>query len=918
MRGLNAILYRVHALLHRGTHEAEMAEELGQHLDGLISRHLAAGLSPADARTAALRAFGGVEQLKERCRDERRFRWLEEAGQDLRHTLRLLRKNPGFTTVAVLSLVIGIGANTAVFSLCNEVLLKALPVDQPQDLVLLRSGAASPAASSPGTNGDAGRPGAASGPFAGTTFSPVTFAHLRTSAADLAELFAFAPLPQLSVLIDGQPEVVPLTQLVSGNYYAGLQVRPALGRVLTARDDRPEAAPVAVISYRYWQRRFLRDPAAVGKVVWLNNAPVTIVGVTRPDFAGSLQIGESPDFSVPLAVAPRLGVDRASRGDPHSPALGSLRIMGRLAPGVTFDQLRVRMDERLREAGLDAFPEFRSQRTFPPLVVESGRQGLDEARQAYRPSLLILAGIAGIVLLIACVNVANLLLARTTARRREIAVRLALGASGGRIIRQLLTENLLLAFLGAGFGALLAWWGKDILLSLRPAGAGALILELPLDWRVLGLTTALTVIAGLVFGLAPAFYATQVELKSELRLAGAQGRAGGVAPAKALIVVQVALSLVLLVGAGLFTRTVRNLQSVDLGFNRTRLLLFQIDAVGAGRDRDQVGNLYRRLNERIAHLPGVQASTYSLQPLLGGKKMVAVGSPRNPPGEPGDRTLSIPVELNGVGSGFFSTFEIPMLAGRPFTAREETPGADAVIVNETLARIWFGNENALGQRTSWGEIVGVVRDATYGDLRPATAPTAYLPFGQAASPALAPEAKGNFAIRTTSDPLTLLPSIRRTLRGIDPKLPLFDVRTEEADVDRLLQQERLFARLSRLFGALALALVCVGLYGLMSYSVLRRKTEIGIRLALGALPRRVQRMILAEALGLVGAGLGLGLIIATVATPQIAALLYDLSPYDPLTFGGVAIALVAIGVLACWIPASRAARIHAMTALRCE
>lgn len=895
-----------------------MAEEIGQHLEGLIDRNLAAGMSPAEARSAALRAFGGVEQLKEQCRDQRRFRWLEEGGQDVRHALRLLWKNPGFTVVAVLSLVIGIGTSTAVFTLCNEVLLKSLPVNRPQDLIVLRYRGKVCVVAPRWMEADGDRLAEpATGQTATNAFSPAVFERLRARGSDLADLFAFAPLPQLTVLIDGQPDVVPLIQVVSGNYYAGLGVRPLLGRVLAPADDQPESAPAAVISFRCWQRRFAQDPAAVGKVVWLNNVPVAIVGITPPDFPGTLQVGESPDFSVPLAIASRLRPDKMGRFDPHQPSFWWLRIMGRLAPGVTQERLQARLGGRFQQAVLDAYPETRAQPEFPQLVVESGRQGLDEARRSYRQSLLILAGIAGIVLLIACVNVANLLLARTTARRREIAVRLALGASSGRIIRQLLTESLMLALLGAGFGALLEWWGKDLLLALRPVGVSALVLDLHLDWRVLGLTTVVAVVAGLLFGLAPAVYATRLELKSEFQGAGCQRSAGCVAPAKALIVVQVALSLVLLVGAGLFTRTVQNLQAVDVGFNRTRLLLFQVDAIGAGRNRDQVANLYRRLNERIAVLPGVRASTYSLQPLLGGQKIVGDGSLRGPTGIPGQKGLGVSVDLNGVGPGFFTTFEMPILLGRAFTAREEMPGAEAVVINETLARTCFGDENVLGRRTNWGEIVGIVRDASYGDLKQPVAPTAYIPFLQAA-PAIAPDAKGNFAVRTLGDPMALLPSVRRAVRGIDPKLPLFDVRTQEADVDRLLQQERLFARLSRLFGAVALGLVCVGLYGLMSYSVLRRTAEIGIRLALGAVPGKVQRMILRESLGLVGAGLGIGLVIAAAITPQIAALLYGLSPYDPLTYGGVVLVLLTVGLVACWLPARRAAQIDAVTALRCE
>ncbi|MBI4624048.1 MAG: ABC transporter permease [Verrucomicrobia bacterium] len=906
------------AVFRQRTLERELDAELRFLFDQQIKDNLAAGMSPEEARRAAAIEFGGLEQVKETCRDERSGQWLETLLHDLRYAVRQLRKTPGFTSVVILSLALGIGANTAIFSLVNEVLLKSLPVKNPDELVVFRHSGRIMAYAPRWINGNGDHVvDSITKEHRNNAFSPVVFARLQEKSTALSDVFAFSPMAQLNAVIDDMPEIVPLGQIVSGNYYAGLGVPALLGRTLTPADDQPAATAVAVISHRYWQRRFNREPAVVGKTIWLNTVPVTIVGVTPANFSGTLQVGEAPDFSVPLALAPRLRPERASYFERQQPSYWWLRIIGRLQRGATREQVRAQLEGAFQQVVLEAFPN--TDMPLPGLRVEPGDQGLDEARRTYRQSLLILTGLVGLVLTIACVNVTNLLLARAAARRKEIAVRLALGAGRGRVVRQLLTESLLLSLLGGGLGALFAWWGKDLLLALQPAAlpstsGSALVLDLAIDGRGLAFTIAVAIATGILFGLIPALRATRVDLNAEFQ-GGARTR-GSVSRsrlAKSLMVAQVALSLVLLIGAGLFTRTLRNLQRVDAGFDRGQLLLFRLDAEAAGRDRMQTAALYREVRERVAALPGVRASTFSMYPLLASQKTGGGGSIfgyKNGPGV----AITIGGDITGVGPDFFKTIRIPVLLGREFDFRDTTRAAEVVVINQKLVRKVFGDENPIGKRTTFGEIVGVVADAHYDDLKNSVEPTAYVPFQQMRVLG----GQGNFAVRTDVDSRAVLASVRGIVRQIDPKLPLFDVRTQEEQVARLLQQERLFAQLAGFFGLLALGLVCVGLYGLMSYAVLQRTGEIGIRVALGALPRSVQWMILRESLALVCVGVVVGVAGAWAASRLIAKMLYGLSPTDPVTYGGVALLLIAVALLACLLPARRASKVDPMVALRCE
>jgi predicted permease len=852
--------------------------------------------------------------------------------QDLRYGSRMLWKTPGFTAVAVLSLALGIGANTALFSIVDAMLLKKLPVKEPDRLVLFKS--LSGANFSPGSyTGNSNRD--RNGQAVRTSFPYQSFTRLREQDSVLSEVFAFGNVG-LNVNADGQADVAN-GQAVSGNYYVGLSVQALHGRVITDEDDNVAATPVAVLSYRYWQRRFGGDTTVVGKQINLNNIAFTVIGITPEGFDGTMQVGSSQDVSLPIAWEAQLNPERSRmRGE-----VWWLRLMGRLKPGATIEQAQASLDGVFHQSVAEhrlarqALAQSQGQTAlkplaeedYPRLAVDSGSQGEMNAREFYAPSLYILLGVVGLVLLVACANVANLLLARATSRQKEIAVRLAIGASRRRLIRQLLTESLLLAALGGVLGVLFALWIKNGLLAVSDWGGDRMrALQPALDYRVLGFTMTLSLLTGILFGIAPAWRATRVDvtpaLKDSVRNSSAASRS---LLSKSLIVAQVAVSLLLLIGAGLLLRSLVNLQRVETGFNQQNLLLFSVDPGLIGYKGERLVQLYKQLSERIETIPGAQAVTFSRTPLLSqsmsSRNVFLPGASVLP-----DGTIQSEdnIYIHQVRENFLEVMEIPLLAGRSFTARDDEKAPKVAVVNQTFVRRFFADETPVGKRISFDskklgevEIVGIARDAKYSRQREEVPPTVYLPWQQE----LRSVNSITFEVRTIGETSASINAIRAAVSEVDANLPLNNPKTQVEQSEQTLSQERLFAKLLTLFGLLAQQLASIGLYGVMAYGVSQRTKEIGIRMALGARQSDVLRMIIRQGMVLTIIGIALGVAGAYVLTKYLESLtsmLYGVPPTDPFTFGVMAALLMAVAWVACYIPARRAAKVDPMIALRYE
>jgi len=841
--------------------------------------------------------------------------------QDLRYGARMLIKHKSFTIIAVLSLALGIGANTAIFSLVDAVLLKSLPVKEPEQLVQFKWLAGSSFRTFR-YEGSA-RTDEVTGLRINTSFLQRNFEQFRQQQNALSELFAFAELEQVNANVDGQAEVAS-GLVVSGGYFAGLGVQPVLGRAITAEDDRSSAPAVVVLSHRYWERRFGANPAVIGKQINLNNAAFTIIGVTPQEFSGVMGEGNAPDLTIPLMTEPLV---RGNNTNLNQQGLWWLLMMGRLKPGATMEQARAEFEPVFQRTAFENLSRPANQtqaasiatQDYPRLAVEPGRRGDTHWGWYQRQSLYLLTAVVGLVLLIACVNVANLLLARSSERQKEIAVRLALGARRFRLVRQLLTESALLAVAGGALGLLFALWGRDLLLKLRFSGREMSSLQTGLDLRVLAFTFAISVLTGLLFGLIPAWRATRVDLTPALKDTGrsSAGHSRSLV-GKSLVVAQVALSLLLLIGAGLFLRTLRNLQHVTPGFKTENLLLFRVDPRLSGYQGERLAQLYQRMFDRIEAVPGVRSVSFSRHPLLAGSSgrrgfyLAGQNADRNNP-----RSANIHI----VRANFFETMEIPVQLGRSLSPRDDAGAPSVVVINQTLARRFFPDENPLGKRIRFNpdrpddvEIVGVAQDAKYTSLRDEIPPTIYVPWLQIL-PGLG---QMNFEARTAGEPTSFLAAIRQAVREVDGNLPLFDVKTQVEQASQSLAQERLFAALLSFFGALALALAALGLYGVLAHSVAQRTKEIGVRMALGAEARHVLRLIIGQGMPLVCVGVAAGLILAYWLTKWLSGWLYDVGATDPLTYGAVALLLGVVALLACCIPARRATKMDPMIALRCE
>jgi predicted permease len=862
--------------------------------------------------------------------------------QDLRYGVRMLFKQKTVSSIALLSLALGIGANTALFSIVNATLLKMLPVREPERLVLFRTVA--PQEFSPGSYNGSTSKDPATGGKSMTSFPYQSFQRMREQDSPLSDLVAYGNV-SLSVNADGQADVAT-GQAVSGNYFTALGVQPILGRVLNDEDDKPAASPAAVISYRCWQRRFAGQTNVVGKQINLNNLAFTIVGVTSQGFDGTQGVGTTQDVTIPIAIEPLMYIDR-SRSYQSGAGIWWLRLIGRLKPGATAEQARAQLENTFLQSVIEhrAARQAQAQATsgnvitnldpklYPRLYLDAGGQGEMDQRRGLASSLYFLQGVVGLVLLIACANVANLLLSRAASRQKEIGLRLALGASRWRLVRQLLTESVLLSVLGGLLGIVFAVWIKDGVVAVSEwGGRGMSALDPQLDWRVLGFTLALSLGTGIVFGLAPAWRTTRVDLTPTLKDGGRGSSASSRSLlSRGLVVLQVALSLLLLVGAGLFVRTLLNLQRVEPGFNTRNLLLFRIQPGLIGYKDEKLQQLYEQMSSRLEAVPGVEAVTFSRNTLLSqgaSSRSVFLREALNRPRDSEGRiTPSGEGHLHQVRENFLEAMQIPLLAGRTLRAQDDAKSPRVVVVNETFAKLYFPNENAVGKRFTFDdkkpdevEIVGIAKDAKYTRQRDDVPPTVYSPFRQ--------ELRGvsgvTFEVRTTGDPTASVNAVRQAVREIDSNLPLNNIKTQVEQADEILGAERLYAKLLTLFGLVAQQLASIGLFGVLAYSVSQRTHEIGIRMALGANRGAVMRMILRQGMVLAVLGIALGLVGAYVLTKYLESwinlkqILFGVEVSDPFTYVAIAVLLTVVALVACYIPARRATKVDPLVALRYE
>lgn len=933
---LKKVISRLGKRLGVGHRANEVDEELQFHLEKEIVQYVAAGMSPDEARRRALVAFGGVQQTRESVRSLYWTHLCEVLLQDAGYGLRMLRKSPALTVVSVLILALGIGMNSAIFSLIDCVLFRALPVKDPQNLMLLRWDAhKGPKPHSMSSYGDCPETYAKVNP-SGCVFS-LPFLRAAQAQTDVfSQVAGFAGGSQIAISGNGPPTVLNRSEFVSGNYFQTLGVGAAAGRTLLTDDDKPSAAPVVMLGYGYWQSAFGADPGVVGRTVRLNGAPFTIIGVLQRGF-DALTPARRYDVWLPLSSRPSLISETLPIDNRED--FWWVVIVGRPKPGVSLEQAVAAMSLLYRNHAVYGNKPLFEAGDEPGISMLAAQDGLEGGRGQVLGPLYVLLLAVGLILLIACANVAGLLLARAAARQKEIAVRLMLGARRSRILLQLLTESLMLSLMGGVAGLFLAHWGARAIVALVEKGTDeGPILTPQLDARVLLFTAAISILTGIIFGLIPAFRSLRLDLTPALKI-GSAGSAGGKSRARwyslgnSLVVAQVALAMVALVVAGLLVHSLRSLKSVDLGFEPRNLLLFGMNPTLAGYKDSQAEALYQQFQEQFAALPGVTSVSYSWQPLIGDGLWTEDFHQHGTPEHETAETDYLPV-----GPGFFKTMGISMLAGRDFTqadfaisvaaveamkARKRAPEVPMpVIVNQAFVRRYLSNLNPLGQYleaaapedSTWPkgpgwQIVGVVRDAKYHQAKREINPTVYAPVGGG---------EVFFEVRTAGDPKLLVAAVRNVVNSKDSNLPLIRISTQVERVETEIGVERVLAQLSSLFALLALALSCIGLYGLLSYEVARRTREIGIRMAVGARQHNVIRLVVARALGLALTGAVVGIGASFAASQLLSSLLYGVRAGDPITLAGVVVLLLLVTLMACYVPARRATRVDPLIALRYE
>ncbi|MEX2262175.1 MAG: ABC transporter permease [Bryobacteraceae bacterium] len=889
--------------MRRGRLEQDLEDELAFHLAMKVEASRAAGAPERQASHAAHRHFGNPAVIRERLRDAWTFPFLESVWQDARHAVRALGKSRVFTVVAVLSLAIGIGANTSIFTVFNALFLRTLPVRDPQQLRIVNwTGTGRDLVPSHSGYGSGGSGGVRTG----SGFSFEAFQEIQNQSQVFSSVAGFAHF-SANVLVRSQAHIAP-AQLVSGGYFHTLGTQAALGRTLLQFDDSLAAPPAAVISWRLYQRLYGADSSALGSEIVVDKTPYTIVGVLPPNVYG-ISPTSPVDLYVPLARAEELSIYKL-----NDPGSWWVQVIGRITPGTSDAQLRAALDVSLSHIALKQGSRAGKKIDAPRSVIIDGRTGLAFLKQAVRDFLLILLAMVGLVLLIACTNVANLLMARGSARSRELAIRRSLGAGRVRIIRYLMTESLLLALLAGAFGLIFAQAGTVLLTQMLFPTDPESTAPIRLDAAVLAFTGGLSLATAILFGLLPAVRAARAEPASCMKQAGA-----GTGPvrqrlARALVVIQVSTALVLVVGAGLFARTLLNLGRVELGFRPDHLLLFYVEPQRNGYKDQRLIDVYRRIQEKVSAIPGVQAVTLVRSPLLSGwssSDWVTI---------PGYEKKAILSYVHIVGERFLTIMGTPILLGRDFRLSDDQNSAKVAIVNAAMGKKYFDG-NPVGREFSFGSsfdkpirIVGVAADVKYDNIRREVPPTVYLPWPQR----LASASGMTFQLRTSVDPLSISDTVRRAVAEVDPTLPVAELRTQEQVIQRATSREHTVAVLAGFFSGVAVILACIGIYGVLAYTVTRRTSEFGIRLALGATGGQIRWLVLKGTLALIACSILIGIPCALAATRVLRRSLYGVEPDDSLTLAVAGAAILISALLAAWIPSQRAAKSDPAAALRYE
>jgi predicted permease len=911
------------ALAKRGVYETDMDAEMRFHIEAYADELMRssagadgyARLTRAEALRAARLTFGTVDRTKEECREAQGVSMLENLMQDLRFAFRTMRRSPGFTAIAIVSLALGIGANTAIFTLINDLMLKSLPVRDPRGLVAI------------GKQVDGGIVDGMSGSL--DMFPYEFYEKMHQSGEAFSSMTAYqsggamrATVRRNGAAAIGSAQIM----LVTGNYFDVLRVPAAAGRLLEPADDKgANSRPVLVISDRYWRTNLGANPDAIGQTIRVNSTPLTIVGVAGPGFYGEHVETTPTDFWIPLGMQPQLTMMETLNGPG---GYYWLQMMARLKPGVTRAQAQQWLSMQLRNYMLaregDATPQRKQEIEKSYVELFPGAEGVSQLRDRYEQPLRILMAVVAVVLLIACANLANFLLAKTLAREHEISTRLALGAGRWRIVRQMLTESLVLSLCGGVLGLIFAYWGTSALIAFVAKGEKFTPIQALPDWRVLAFSLGVSLLTGVLFGIGPALHVSRMAMESGLNSSvrsavGNASRGSRMVP-QILIAAQVALSLVLLVGAGLFLRTLRNLENRDFGFERSHLLVVNLEPKLANYKSDQLGGFTRRVFDRINALPGVETSAMSGAPPMSMGSWMGPVTVTGRPEDPNDQHITTYMRIT---PGYFETLHMGLLQGRYIEPHDGADAPHVVVINEQTAKDLFPNTNPIGQKVTLGdpsvkeggEIVGVVKNTLYSGPRDEPRPMLYLPSEQ-----LNGDNRYNswMEVRTSGDPASAAASVRAALTELDPNLPVPSIRTIQEHVNTFTSRETLISQLSIFFALLALLLVCIGLYGVMTYSVVRRTNEIGVRMALGAQQGGVLWLILRESIVVLLVGIAVGVPATLAAMRLIESALFGLKPSDPLTLVGAAVVVAAVTLLASYLPARRATQVDPMVALRYE